>query len=63
MKTENNMIPVEKLPYLAPMVDVIQLELECSIVTGSATVKPQDYHQDVYEQWDVDVDDNRSINF
>ncbi|MFD2966822.1 hypothetical protein [Sphingobacterium bambusae] len=63
MENKNIEIPAHKLPYVAPNFEVISLELECSIAAGSATVKPQHYNEEVYESWDVETDDNRSINF
>jgi len=63
MENKSIKIPAHKLPYVAPNFEVISLELECSIAAGSATVKPQHYNEEVYESWDVETDDNRSINF
>lgn len=62
---ENNIIEksTRKLAYVAPNFEVVSLELECSIAAGSATVKPQHFNEEVYESWDVETDDNRSINF
>jgi|GEM_PF-1485642 len=63
MENKNIEIAIPKRPYQAPSIEVISLELECSIAAGSATVKPQHFNEEVYESWDVETDDNRSINF
>lgn len=51
------------LPYKSPKMDVFLLELEQSIATGSATVNPTDNYGVVQEEWQIDADDNRTINW
>ncbi|KGE14138.1 hypothetical protein [Sphingobacterium deserti] len=52
-----------KRPYTTPQIFITYLELECSIAAGSATVRTQGANQDVFETWDVELDDNRKIDF
>lgn len=53
----------ELLPYKSPIMDMLYLELEQGIATGSATVVPTDSNGIVQEEWQVDPDDNRTINW
>lgn len=65
MELNTDIIDVQtaKRPYISPSIEVIILEIECSIASGSAYVSPHNQQQQIYEQWDVEVDDNRGINF
>ncbi|TDS13775.1 hypothetical protein B0I21_104101 [Sphingobacterium paludis] len=52
-----------KRRYVTPEMFITYLELECSIAAGSATVRTHGTNQDVYQTWDVELDDNRKIDF
>ncbi|MHC8949420.1 hypothetical protein [Sphingobacterium hungaricum] len=51
------------LPYKSPTMDISLVELEQGIATGSATVVPTDSNGVVHEEWKIDSDDNRTINW
>ncbi|WP_437920445.1 hypothetical protein [Sphingobacterium sp. LRF_L2] len=65
MKNIQVTVSNKKRPYKAPIMEYYNIELECSIAAGSAFVNPTgpNGQAEIYQEWDVDVDDNRSINF
>lgn len=63
MEKSKNETPALKRRYVTPQLFITYLELECSIAAGSATVRTQGANHDVYETWDVEMDDNRRIDF
>lgn len=54
----------QKLPYEAPEITVLSVELEHSIAAGSALVMPENHlNNQVLEEWYVDPDEERTINW
>ncbi|MFD1771617.1 hypothetical protein [Sphingobacterium suaedae] len=52
-----------KKQYVSPTFSIQEIELECGIAAGSATARPENSDIEVYEQWQVEPDDNRIINW
>lgn len=53
----------KRLPYIAPTLEIVQIELECSIAAGSAMVRPKGSNFEVYQEWEEEDLGERSINF
>lgn len=62
MKNSNDQ-PKNKRPYESPEIQLVCVELEHSIAAGSAAINPHDMNNQVLEEWEVDPDDNRTINW
>lgn len=58
----NTEIPL-KLVYTTPKISLLILELEEGLAAGSATVRSQDAQQNVLDEWDVQPDDTRNIDW
>lgn len=52
-----------KKQYETPTIEVVHLEMEQGIAAGSAVVRPTDLKNEVLEEWQVDPDDDRIINW
>ncbi len=52
-----------KKKYVAPEIYVETIYLEGSIVVGSAVVKPVNKHNQIYDEWETDTDEMKSINW
>lgn len=52
-----------KKEYETPTIGVVHLEMEQGIAAGSAVVRPTDVNNEVFEEWQVDPDDERIINW
>ena len=63
MKNFTEKVVVKKLPYLAPTLEIVQIELECSIAAGSAMVRPKGSNFEVYEEWEEQDLGEKTINF
>lgn len=49
--------------YVSPDIQVINLELEHSIAAGSAEVTPTNMDNTIIEEWEVDTDDTRTLEW
>ena len=49
--------------YESPTIEVIHLEMEQGIAAGSAVVRPHDVNNEIVEEWQVDPDDSRVIDW
>lgn len=54
---------IKRKTYIAPMLEVQIIHFEQSIAVGSATVTPINSSSQIEEEWDVEADDVRSINW
>lgn len=53
-----------KRAYESPEIKVLNVELEHSIAAGSAIVQPGNgVDNEIFEEWQVDPDDERIINW
>lgn len=53
----------ERKKYKRPSVQIEWVELEEGLAAGSAVIQPQDLNNQVQEEWEVDPDDNRTIQW
>lgn len=49
--------------YETPEIKVICVELEHSIAAGSAKISPKNSSGQVYERWEEDIDDTRTLEW
>jgi len=49
--------------YESPEIRVINVELEHSIAAGSAKISPKNSSGQVFESWQEDVDDTRTVEW
>lgn len=54
---------LEKKLYSSPKMTVMHVNLEHSVAAGSITVSPTNTNNVVNDEWEVDADDNRTINW
>lgn len=54
---------IEKKMYESPMIKISLVELEAGIAAGSAVIQPQDLNNQMQEEWEIDPDDNRTIQW
>ncbi|MBP3942620.1 hypothetical protein J5U18_03420 [Sphingobacteriaceae bacterium WQ 2009] len=52
-----------KILYMSPRINVLFLQHEHSIATGSATVTPVNSNNVVESEWDVQPDDIKTIDW
>ncbi|WDF68364.1 hypothetical protein PQ465_18980 [Sphingobacterium oryzagri] len=63
MKNYPGEIAIKKLPYVAPTLEIVQIELECSIAAGSAMMRTKGSNFEVYEEWEEQDMGEKTINF
>lgn len=49
--------------YIAPLITVLEIELESGICAGSATVRPHNPNNQIIEEWEEEEEPSRSIDW
>ena len=57
------MIKENKITYEAPTLEVIYVEMEQGIAAGSAIVHPGNSAGEIKEEWQVDPNDDRTLDW